>query len=120
MKNEHELSEKDISLINKYKFYLQFEKGLSANSIIAYERDIKQFAEEKSKHDDFQQFFSFLLTVFHLGITLSIRIVADFGSIHFQFTMKLKRAIPMYREIYYYIGNYFIHCYGLIIDFHFL
>ena len=51
MRNDHELSEKDISLINKYKFYLQFEKGLSENSILAYERDIKQFAEEKSKHD---------------------------------------------------------------------
>ena len=51
MRNDHELSEKDISLINKYKFYLQFEKGLSENSIQAYERDIKQFAEEKSKQD---------------------------------------------------------------------
>ena len=51
MENNPELSEKDISLINKYKFYLQFEKGLSANSILAYERDIKQFAQEKSKND---------------------------------------------------------------------
>ena len=51
MRNDHEFSQKDISLINKYKFYLQFEKGLSANSILAYERDIKQFAEEKSRYD---------------------------------------------------------------------
>ena len=51
MRNDHELAEKDISLINKYKFYLQFEKGLSENSILAYERDIKQFAQEKSKQD---------------------------------------------------------------------
>jgi len=51
MENKHELSEKDISLINKYKFYLQFEKGLGENSILAYERDIRLFAIEKSKHD---------------------------------------------------------------------
>jgi len=51
MRNDHELAEKDISLINKYKFYMQFEKGLSENSILAYERDIKQFTQEKSKHD---------------------------------------------------------------------
>jgi len=51
MRNDHEFSQKDISLINKYKFYLQFEKGLSENSILAYERDIKQFAEEKSRYD---------------------------------------------------------------------
>jgi Site-specific recombinase XerD len=51
MRNDHEFSQKDISLINKYKFFLQFEKGLSENSILAYERDIKQFAEEKSRYD---------------------------------------------------------------------
>ena len=51
MKNNHELSEKDVSLINKYKFYLQFEKGLCENSILAYERDIRLFAEENSKPD---------------------------------------------------------------------
>jgi len=51
MKNEHELSEKDVSLINKYKFYLQFEKGLGENSILAYEWDIRLFAEEKVMSD---------------------------------------------------------------------
>ncbi len=51
MKNESVLSEKDVSLINKYKFYLQFEKGLVGNSILAYERDIRLFSQEKSVGD---------------------------------------------------------------------
>ncbi|HEX37569.1 MAG TPA: site-specific tyrosine recombinase XerD [Candidatus Cloacimonetes bacterium] len=42
------LSEKDTSLINKFKFFLQFEKGLTANTISAYERDIAQFAASSS------------------------------------------------------------------------
>ena len=44
MPQKVKLSEKDTSLINKFKFFLQFEKGLSENSISAYERDIVQFA----------------------------------------------------------------------------
>lgn len=51
MKNDRKLSEKDVSLINKYKFYLQFEKGLSENSIAAYQRDLVKFADEKSGGD---------------------------------------------------------------------
>lgn len=44
MKKEN-ISKKNLSFINKFKFYLKVEKGLTENSINAYISDIKQFTK---------------------------------------------------------------------------
>lgn len=54
MKNDRKLSEKDVSLINKYKFYIQFEKGLSENSIAASDETA---ARKRSSLLSFYEFF---------------------------------------------------------------
>lgn len=59
---------KDVQAINRFKRFLQVEKGLSANSIYSYTYDLKKFSEFLSRknkdifsadHEDVQQFLKF-------------------------------------------------------------
>lgn len=68
MKNVEEITLTDIQAINKFKRFLQIEKGLSDNSIYSYTYDLKKFGEFLSNQDkdimsatkeDVQQFLIF-------------------------------------------------------------